>query len=169
LPTLVELAGGDPQDLPGGPVDGRSFVPHCEGRDGHDEAFGEYLAEGAVAPLVMIRREGWKFVHSPADPDQLFDIASDPDELHNQAANPDHGSLVSSFRVEAARRWDFPALDAAVRDSQHRRRFVDAALTTGSVTPWDFQPFRDASRQYMRNTVDLDDLEARARFPRVRP
>ncbi|MFC6671856.1 hypothetical protein [Marinobacterium aestuariivivens] len=25
----------------------------------------------------------------------------------------------------------------------------------------------DASQQYMRNTIDLDDLEARARFPRV--
>jgi choline-sulfatase len=169
LPTLVELAGGDPQDMPGGAVDGRSFIPHCEGRDGHDEVIGEYLAEGAVAPLVMIRRERWKFVHSPADPDQLYDIAVDPDEIHNLAAHPDHRRLVSSFLEEAASRWDLPGLDAAVRDSQKRRRFVDAALTTGSVTPWDFQPFRDASRQYMRNTVDLDDLEARARFPRVRP
>ena len=38
---------------------------------------------------------------------------------------------------------------------------------TGTPKSWDFQPFRDASRQYMRNTIALDDLEALARFPRV--
>ena len=54
-----------------------------------------------------------------------------------------------------------------VRESQRRRRVVDAALTKGEVHPWDFQPFRDASKQYMRNSMDLDDLEAMARFPRV--
>ena len=59
------------------------------------------------------------------------------------------------------------ALDRAVRDSQRRRRLVDAALMTGVTKPWDYQPFRDATKQYMRNTMDLDDLEAMARFPRV--
>ena len=66
-----------------------------------------------------------------------------------------------------ARRGDLPGLDRAVRDSQRRRRLVDAALMTGVTKPWDFQPFRDATKQYMRNTMDLDDLEAMARFPRV--
>jgi choline-sulfatase len=36
---------------------------------------------------------------------------------------------------------------------------------TGRVTPWDFQPFQDAAQQYMRNHMELDDLERRARFP----
>jgi choline-sulfatase len=35
----------------------------------------------------------------------------------------------------------------------------------GQHTSWDFQPHQDASRQYMRNHLDLDDLERRARFP----
>jgi choline-sulfatase len=35
------------------------------------------------------------------------------------------------------------------------------------VAPWDHQPHFDASVQYIRNTIDLDDLEARSRFPRV--
>ncbi|MDQ0468746.1 choline-sulfatase [Labrys wisconsinensis] len=169
LPTLVEMAGGDPADLAGGPSDGRSLVPHCEGRGGHDEVIGEYLAEGAVAPLMMIRRGPWKFVHSPADPDQLYDLEADPDEVHNLAEAADHAATLAEFRAEAARRWDMPALDAAVRESQRRRRLVDAALTTGTLRSWDFQPFVDASRQYMRNSIDLDDLEARARFPKVKP
>src|SRR6185437_2879523 len=73
LPTLAELAGETAPAL-----DGRSLVPHLEGGAGHDEVIGEYLAEGAVAPIVMIRRGAEKFVHSPADPDQLYDLAGDP-------------------------------------------------------------------------------------------
>ena len=48
---------------------------------GRDEVIGEYLAEGAIAPLVMIKRGRYKFVHSPVDPDQLYDLPEDPDEL----------------------------------------------------------------------------------------
>ena len=59
------------------------------------------------------------------------------------------------------------SLDARVRASQRRRRLVDAALIQGEPKSWDFQPFADASKSYVRNTIPLDDLEARARFPRV--
>ncbi len=166
LPTLVEIAGGAVDHL-ASPIDGRSLVPHLTGQGGHDEVVGEYLAEGAVSPLVMLRRGRWKFVHAPADPDQLYDLDADPEELTNLAGDPGSVDRVAEFRAEVARRWDLPALDRAVRDSQRRRRLVDAALMTGVTKPWDFQPFRDATKQYMRNTMDLDDLEAMARFPRV--
>ena len=166
LPTLVDLSGGDAGG-PGNSIDGRSLVPHLAGRAGHDEAVGEYLAEGAIAPLVMIRRGALKFIHSPPDPDQLYDLAADPGERENLASNPGRAETVAAFREEVARRWRLDALDAEVRASQRRRRLVDAALTTGAVRSWDFQPFRDAARSYIRNGVDLDDLEAMARFPRV--
>ena len=58
-------------------------------------------------------------------------------------------------------------IDAEVRASQRRRRLVAEALANGEPTSWDFQPFRDASKAYVRNTIPLDDLEATARFPRV--
>ena len=169
LPTLVELAGGDPERDVASPVDGRSLMPHLTGGRGHDAVIGEYLAEGAVAPMVMLRRGPYKFIHSPGDPDQLYDLAADPRETRNRAGDPALAAVAEGFRAEIAARWDFPTLDAAVRASQRRRRLVDAALMTGRTSPWDFQPFTDASQQYMRNTIDLDDLEARARFPRVRP
>ena len=166
LPTLVELAGGDVARL-ASPIDGRSLVPHLAGSGGHDEVVGEYLAEGAVAPLVMLRRGRWKFVHCPADPDQLYDLEADPEERHDLADDAVWGDVLAGFRAEVAQRWDLPALDRAVRDSQSRRRLVDAALMTGAASPWDYQPFRDAAKLYMRNTMDLDDLEAMARFPPV--
>jgi choline-sulfatase len=166
LPTLVDLAGGNAGAL-GSSIDGRSLVAHLAGRQGHDEAIGEYLAEGAIAPIVMIRRGAFKFIHSPADPDQLYDLERDPCELVNLAWSKTHAKQVTEFRAEVARRWDLAGLDAEVRESQRRRRLVDAALAKGDARPWDFQPFRDASRQYMRNSMDLDNLEAMSRFPRA--
>jgi choline-sulfatase len=46
--------------------------------------------------------------------------------------------------------------------SQRRRRFVADALTIGKLKSWDHQPLVDASQQYMRNHIDLDDLERKA-------
>ncbi len=166
LPTLVELAGGSLDRL-ASPIDGRSLMPHLMGQGGHDEVIGEYLAEGALTPLVMLRSGRWKFIHTPSDPDQLYDLAMDPEESTNLALAPDHADTLTSFRAEVARRWDLASLDRAVRDSQRRRRLVDAALMTGTTTPWDYQPFRDATTQYVRSKMGLDDLEAMARFPRV--
>ena len=146
----------------------RSLAPHLAGPRGHDEAIGEYLAEGAIAPIVMIRRGRIKFIHSPADPDQLYE--SWPIPANGRiCADASRASQVATLRDEVARRWDLSALDAEVRESQRRRRLVDAALTKGAIRPWELQPFRDASQQYMRNSMDLDDLEAMARIPRVSP
>jgi choline-sulfatase len=164
LPTLCELAGGNP-DAYATPLDGASLVPQLEGAAGSDAVIGEYLAEGAIAPVVMIKRGRYKFVHSPVDPDQLYDLIDDPDEVRNLASLPGHAARTQEFRSEVARRWDLQALKAAVIASQQRRHLVNDALRQGRYTPWDFQPVRDASRQYVRNDQDLGDLEAMARFP----
>ena len=165
-PTLVDLAGGDSRALREH-FDGRSLLAHLKREGGHDEAIAEYLAEGAIAPMVMIRRATQKFIHSPADPDQLYDLAEDPAEQQNLAARPEAAPEVAAYRTEIAERWDLSALDAEVRASQRRRRLVDEALSQGEPRGWDFQPFKDATWQYVRNTIPLDDLEAMARFPRV--
>jgi len=168
MPTLVDISLGNARSL-GIAIDGHTLTPHLAGGAGHDEAIGEYLAEGAIAPIVMIRRGEFKFIHSPADPDQLYDLTRDPGERDNLAGKAECEALVAAFRDDVAKRWDLAALDAEVRASQRRRRLVDAALIKGESRAWDFQPFREASKQYMRNSVDLDDLEAAARFPRVGP
>jgi len=167
LPTLSELAGVPAAGA--APLDGASLVPQLQGAAGRDEVVGEYLGEGAIAPLVMIKRGRHKFVHCPADPDQLYDLAEDPDELRNLAPLPAHAERLREFRAEAGRRWDLASLQAAVIASQQRRRFVNEALRCGRHTPWDFQPLRDASQLYVRNDQDLGDLEAMARFPPYRP
>jgi choline-sulfatase len=167
LPTLVELAGGSVADLAAS-HDGASLLPHLNGDEGPDGVLGEYLGEGAIAPVVMIRRGTMKFIHSPVDPDMLFDLATDPDELKNLAISPDHVETVAAFRREIAERWDLDMIEADVLASQKRRHLVAAAMARGVRTSWDYQPHRDASEQYVRGHMDLEDLEASARFPRVR-
>ncbi len=165
LPTLCELAGGKGTAF-ATPLDGSSLVPQLHGARGGDEVIGEYLAEGAIAPLVMIRRGNYKFVHSPVDPDQLYDLAADPDELLNLSGDPRHAPRIRALREEVARRWDLGALTSAVIASQRRRHLVYAALREGRYSPWDFEPRRDASRLYVRNDQELGEFEAMARFPR---
>ncbi len=168
LPTLRDFAHDGQAPAWPDPMDGRSLLPHLRGEGGHDEVIGEYLGEGAIAPMVMLRRGPWKFVHSPVDPDQLYRLDLDPHETRNLADNPDFAAPVAAFRAEVAARWDLQALDTQVRASQRRRHFLFEALQRGSFQPWDHQPVRDASQLYMRNHIDLDDLEARARFPAAR-
>lgn len=165
LPTLVELAGGQVEQ--GLELEGHSLLPHLEGEGGHDEVLGEYMAEGTVSPLMMIRRGPWKFVYSEQDPLLLFNLDSDPQELHNLAESSEHKGILAGFLAEARERWDIPAIHAATLASQRRRRLVAEALSQGKLTSWDHQPWVDASQQYMRNHIDLDDLERRARFPQV--
>ena len=165
LPTLVELAGGQVEQ--GLELEGRSLLPHLKGEGGHDEVLGEYMAEGTLSPLMMIRRGPWKFVYSEQDPLLLFNLDNDPLERQNLAESSEHKGILPGFLAEARERWDIPAIHAATLASQHRRRLVAEALSQGKLTSWDHQPWVDASQQYMRNHIDLDDLERRARFPAV--
>jgi choline-sulfatase len=168
LPTFVELAGGTLDAKLH--LDGRSLLPHLHnqpGVPGHDEVIGEYMAEGSKTPLVMIRRGPWKFMYSQDDVCLLYHLETDPDELNNLAAVATHQAVVDGFMEEVAQRWDLPALHQQVLASQRRRRLVGQALNRGKLTSWDHQPMVKASEQYMRNHMDLDDLERRARYPKV--
>jgi choline-sulfatase len=167
LPTLAELATGKRETAWPDPIDGRSLVPHLKGDGGHDETFGEYLAEGAIAPIVMIRRGRYKFIHTSVDPDQLFDLAADPYERVNLASDPAYAETVARFLAEVSERWNLDTLHADVVARQRRRRFHYVATTQGRIQSWDWQPYTDASQRYMRNHIELDTLEAMARYPRV--
>lgn len=170
LPTVLDLAGLAGQQ-PIDALDGASLVPLCDGSAAPvpRTVVGEYLAEGTAAPIVMIRRGPWKFLHSAVDQDQLFDLEADPHELTNLAADEEHAALVAELRAEVARRWDLEALRRAVLADQARRRLLMAALRTGRVTPWDYTPPRDGSREYIRTQgvgVPFYDIERLSRWPR---
>lgn len=147
LPTLVDLIGASMNlDLP---VDGQSLVPFLKGNGTPRTVYGEYMGEGTIAPLMMIRRGPWKYVVCPVDAPQLFNIDEDPKELCNLATSTDATvkGVFQDFEKEAYERWDFDGIHAEVLRSQRKRKFCWRALTNGRFQAWDYQPHEPASEQ----------------------
>jgi choline-sulfatase len=161
LPTLAEIGGTTALARP---VDGKSLVPLLRGEpeDAERTVWGEYLAEGAIAPMYMLRRGPWKFIHSPADPDQLFNLVDDPEETNNLAASH---PLAKRMRAEVETSFDIARIHSDVLRSQQARLFMFEAMKNGSLFPWDFQPLRKASEQYTRNHMSVTDRDLKSRLP----
>jgi len=166
LPTLVDLVGTSL--IPSLPMDGKSLLPHLfGGTNGHDTVFAEYMGEGTIAPLMMIRRGPWKYITCPADPPQLFNLDTDRQELVNLATSSDDEihEVFLAFEREASQKWDFERITQDVLISQRRRAFVWTALTQGRFESWDWKGEEDGRKKYIRSQTPLDELERRARFP----
>jgi choline-sulfatase len=168
LPTFCGIATDGKGVSYAAPVDGNSLLDLAAGSSTgwRDTVFGEYMAEGTFHPAFMIRRGRWKYVACAGDPPQLYDMAADPHELRNLADDPRHAQVARAFAAEAGAKWDSAAIRAQVVASQHHRILIQEALLKGRITPWDFQPFQDASKQYNRNYgAELYDTDRRARIP----
>ena len=114
-----------PRPTPSNRSPAPSLLPLCEGgRAGERDRHRRVPGRRRLAPIVMIRRGDLKFVHCPADPDQLYDLAADPHERVNLATDPAWASTVDAFRAVVAARWDLPRFHADVLQDQARRRFV---------------------------------------------
>jgi len=165
LPTLLELAGVSEREL-ALPVDGISLVAAAEGRaDTERVVAAEYMAEGSVSTMLMLRQGPWKYIWCEADPVQLYHLGDDPLEHANLAAVPAHAETLARFEAMRAARWNTDALDEDVRENQRRRILCYEALREGRFTPWDYQPPADASQRFMRNHLDLNVVEAASRVP----
>ncbi|MDH2325764.1 choline-sulfatase [Cereibacter sp. SYSU M97828] len=163
-PTLCDLAGISMEEVMHW-TDGTSLLPVV--RSGRrDPVPMEYAAEGSYAPLVALRDGTWKYIRCDLDPEQLYDLSTDPYERNNRATDPDAATKLAHFRAMADKRWNLANFDAQVRESQARRWVVYQALRQGGYYPWDYQPLKRASEQYMRNHMDLNILEESKRFPR---
>lgn len=165
LPTLLELAGIDESQL-AIPLDGQSLVAAAEGKAQADRMVAaEYMAEGSVCSMIMLRQGPWKYIYCAADPVQLFNLDADPSELNNLAAEAEYQSVLQHFSDAMNARWNLEALDEDVRENQQRRIVCYDALRQGRFTPWDHQPVQDASQRFMRNHLDLNKVEAGSRVP----
>jgi choline-sulfatase len=165
LATLIDLAGGTiaQEELQ---TDGCSLLPLAAGGSTLNRpVFAEYAAEGSVDPMVLIRDGVWKFKYCAADPPQLFNLQDDPHELHNLAADGAYADTVARFTARLQARCDIGRFRDEVLLSQARRLLVYDALRRGEYQSWDYQPLQRASERYMRNHMDLNVLEATARYP----
>ena len=154
LPTLCDLV--QVKLAPNLPMDGISMLPQLEGKQGHDTVIAEYMGEGTVRPLMMIKRGPWKYITCPCDPPMLFNLAKDPLELDNLAGRlaqkpadsmtdneKEAWDLFQRFEAEAKNRWDMDGITRRVLKSQRSRRLVWSALVQGTFTNWDYNPLDD--------------------------
>ncbi|HKK91083.1 MAG TPA: hypothetical protein VJ936_06765, partial [Desulfobacteraceae bacterium] len=109
----------------------------------------------------------FKLIHCPVDPPLLYDLSADPDELDNLAEKETFQPVMARLMAIVNNHRDLDRLHENIVASQKRRRLVFKAHMTGKHTPWDFQPVVDASVRYMRNHLDLNDVEGRARIKSV--
>lgn len=169
LPTFADLVGAKlDRRLP---MDGRSLmraITHGE-EDAGEAVYGEYMGEGTISPLVMIRRRQYKYITSLVDPPQLFNLNLDPSEMHNlcESADPNDRILAAKFAAEAMQKWDLETIHKEALASQRTRRLCWEALLQGRFESWDYQPRDDTKSKYIRSQIPLDDLELRARYPAV--
>ena len=134
-------------------MDGASLLGLLTGdaSDWKDEALCEYYGEGAVHSMAMLRRGRYKYVYVQEHPPLLFDLIADPAETVNLATNPQYADLCDTMR--AAIQPDLmQQMDKKVLDSQRQRLMLNESLAATGRTNWgwDYQPFFDAARQYIR-------------------
>ena len=150
-PTLAEIVGSNFFSDGVLDFDGKSFYRALIGQPVNDEVLGEYMGEGSISPVVMIRRGRYKYIYCRKDPSQLFDLELDPQELNNLAFSddPKYKILLAAFQREVEeKRWH--NLDDITRDvlkSQRQRRKIHRANIKGKISHWDFQPTEVASQQ----------------------
>ena len=129
-------------------------------------AISEYLGEGTVEPMLMIRHQQYKYITCPSDPDLLFDLNTDPNELTNLAPKTQYDSVLREFQRRAKTHWDVKQIKEDVIASQKRRRAVHAALAVGHHYSWDFNPLRNASEEFTRSHMELSNFDVISRYPR---
>lgn len=164
-PTLGALAGVSMEEIAPW-TDGQDLTGLAKGAERTEPVTIEYAAEASYAPLVSLRYGPWKYNRCALDPDQLFNLENDPHELSNLADDPAHAGTLATIKAKSEARWDLDKFDTDVRASQARRWVVYEALRQGGYYPWDYQPLQKASERYMRNHMNLDNLEEDKRFPR---
>lgn len=160
LPTFCELGGKQALAESADRLDGRSLATLMD--DGSDErlddiVYGENLAEGATAPILMVKRGSLKLITSGCDPEQLFDLETDPHELHNLAADPGYLSAATELRTLTADRWDIEVLNSEVHASQRRRQFLRSVAAMSGAADWSHVPPDQASQHVLRDNDTYND------------
>lgn len=168
LPTLVEYGADGDAPAFAAPLDGHSVLPLTGSGsvDRDDVVVAEYLAEGTTEPAVMVKSGNHKYIECPGDKPQFYDLQEDAHEVVNLAGSEHYNDAERALAQRADLHWDARAVRADVIASQKRRFLVADALQQGKVTPWDYQPLQDATRQYNRNYGgEMYDTDRKARIP----
>jgi choline-sulfatase len=133
-PTLLDLAGVPEEERL--PLDGSSLF----GEGG--PVFSEYHVEKVRAPCFMVRDGDRKLIYVHGHDTRLFDLGADPGEWNDLGGTDGLERLILE-------RFDPDAIAVDGAASVRRRDVIRRAMERNETT-WDYQPFFDARRQYVR-------------------
>jgi choline-sulfatase len=141
-PTLLDVAGvPEAKRLP---LPGTSLL-----LDDERTIFSEYHVEKVRAPCFMARRGRHKLIYVHGHERRLFDVVSDPGEWTDLAGEETTREIEEGLLHEILERFDPDRIAADGAASVRRREVIrDAMARTG--TSWDYAPFFDATKQYVR-------------------
>lgn len=102
FPTILDLLGIADKDL-----DGQSLCPLARGAsESRDDLLLEFHGIRFLqSQRGLVTRDGWKYVFTPSDRDECYDLNQDPGELVNLIDDPRHNDKVEELRnrmMEAA-------------------------------------------------------------------
>ena len=157
LPTFGAMATGNYWQDAVEDLDGESLITIAGKADYDRPIYAELLSEGILAPIFMIRRDGFKLITSKGDPDLLYDLINDPDERVNLADDPKEAERLAAMREEAYSKWDSDDLVEKILLSQRRRRLVLDAHAIGQPPHWDYDTGAEDDTRYYRGDGNYND------------
>lgn len=157
LPTMLEAAQNTV--TPVDPLAGRSLMAELQApsRDMSGVVYGENLSEGAMSPVLMVKRDALKYVWSAQDPPQLFDLVAEPHELTNLADHPGYVDAQRQLDKLIHEQWDTEVLTVDVLASQRRRAFIRELYAGGAAPEWRQPPTDQAMTHVLPEGVKYND------------
>jgi choline-sulfatase len=149
FPTLVDMGGCALETT----VDGMSLHPYLTGGADHagpGYALMEYHGEGVFAPSAAVRQGPWKYIETAGQPPRLYNLAENPGEWTDLFATGEHNSVVKEMQALLRERFDYDAIETAVRDCQQRRLFIRKSMQMEPRTHWNYKPDFDVDGRYLR-------------------
>jgi choline-sulfatase len=132
------------------PIDGKSLVGLIDGHDTNERTvFSEMHTAGVFATCFMIRRGKYKYTYVHGEDSQLFDLENDPEEWCNLAGDPKYRKTEEDLRARILEQFDPDEIEQDVRQSLLKRQLIRKAMKIND-THWDYYPYFDASKQYVR-------------------
>jgi choline-sulfatase len=99
MPTILDILGQPDQSL-----DGQSLLPYLDGTalsGGREAIYLEFHGlRSLYSQRALITRDGYKYIFTPGDQDEVYDLNQDPGELRNLIEVGNYQELVQHLREQ---------------------------------------------------------------------
>ncbi|MEP1208116.1 MAG: sulfatase-like hydrolase/transferase [Rhizobiaceae bacterium] len=122
LPTALALLGFTDIDRQADDLSAQIGDRDAAGRD---YLLGEYHGlRYLYSQRMLVSDDGWKFIFSPGDRDELYDLNNDPHEMNNLVCDPSSGEVLARMRealMQQTARFEDPLRDCVAKFNGHWR------------------------------------------------